>query len=147
MLSLCKIEPDRKVSPISSSIRGVFFGLIAVLSGAPLAATDVSVTPCESNTEAAYFSQSMPLNNGMSVVVSEGQYEPRSIGTMTVILYQDLNVGDLASGLVISRDGFITKTALNAAQSQLTITTSTAGSGNYSQAYQVCIDGKQLKLC
>ncbi|MBV7314570.1 PliI family lysozyme inhibitor of I-type lysozyme [Shewanella sp. NIFS-20-20] len=94
------------------------------------------------------FAKVLTLANGTSLVVREGMFEPRSIGTITVILYRDLNVGQMSSGMVFSRDGVITDATLDKAQIRLTITTATAGSGNYTHHYRLCIDDdNQLDHC
>ena len=94
----------------------------------------------------AAFNQLIKLDDGRQVVISEGLYEPRSIGSVTVLLYRDLEVGDFDTGLSFARDGFVTAAVLDGAR-QLKITTTSAGSGSYQRAYFVCIDNNALKLC
>ncbi|GIU27212.1 PliI family lysozyme inhibitor of I-type lysozyme [Shewanella schlegeliana] len=96
------------------------------------------------------FIQSIKLASGASLVVEEGRLEPRSIGSVTVKLYRDLNVGDFAGAVSFPRDGTILKALLieNGSNKQkLSITTVTAGSGNYQASQLVCIEGDNIKLC
>lgn len=100
--------------------------------------------------DGASFLQSIKLASGASIVVEEGKLEPRSIGSVTVRLYRDLNVGDFAAGVSFARDGTILKAVLieNGSNKQkLSITTVTAGSGNYQASQLVCIEGDSIKLC
>ncbi len=90
------------------------------------------------------------LANGATLVVNEGRLEPRSIGSITVKLYRDLSVGDFAAAVSFPRDGTILKAMLieNGADKQkLSITTVTAGSGNYQHSQQICIKGSLINLC
>ncbi len=90
------------------------------------------------------------LATGATLVVSEGRLEPRSIGSITVKLYRDLSVGDFAAAVSFPRDGTILKVMLieNGADKQkLSITTATAGSGNYQDSQQICIKGSLINLC
>lgn len=102
--------------------------------------------PCQNVQAAGIFSKIIKLKDGRQLVVSEGQYEPRSIGSVTVLLYRDLTVGDFSKGLSFARDGFITAANLES-QTRLKITTTSAGSGSYQQDYWVCIGGDSLSLC
>ncbi|MCF1426604.1 MAG: PliI family lysozyme inhibitor of I-type lysozyme [Shewanella sp.] len=104
--------------------------------------------PCDVPTpnHSGYFNQALNLPQGGQVVVEEGALEPRSIGSITVLLYRDLEVGDFVSGLSFARDGFITSAELVSPQ-QLKITTTSAGSGSYQQDYWVCVGGGRLQLC
>ncbi len=96
------------------------------------------------------FLKSINLASGATVVVEEGRLEPRSIGSVTVKLYRDLNVGDFAGAVSFARDGTILKAVLieNGSDKQkLSITTVTAGSGNYQASQLVCIKGDSITLC
>ena len=96
------------------------------------------------------FLKSINLASGATVVVEEGRLEPRSIGSVTVKLYRDLNVGDFAGAVSFARDGTILKAVLieNGCDKQkLSITTVTAGSGNYQASQLVCIKGDSITLC
>lgn len=90
------------------------------------------------------------LASGATLVVSEGRLEPRSIGSITVKLYRDLSVGDFVAAVSFPRDGTIFKAMLieNGSDKQkLSITTVTAGSGNYQDSQQICIKDNLLSLC
>ncbi|GIU24167.1 PliI family lysozyme inhibitor of I-type lysozyme [Shewanella sp. MBTL60-007] len=96
------------------------------------------------------FIQSIKLASGASLVIEEGRLEPRSIGSVTVKLYRDLNVGDFAGAVSFVRDGTVLKALLieNGSNKQkLSITTVTAGSGNYQASQLVCIEADTIKLC
>ncbi|ABZ76275.1 conserved hypothetical protein [Shewanella halifaxensis HAW-EB4] len=103
----------------------------------------------QTNTIGGYI-QSINLASGATLVVEEGRLEPRSIGSVTVKLYRDLNVGDFAGAVSFVRDGTILKAMLieNGSNKQkLSITTVTAGSGNYQASQLVCIEGDSISLC
>ncbi|MGI2261535.1 PliI family lysozyme inhibitor of I-type lysozyme [Shewanella sp. GXUN23E] len=104
--------------------------------------------PCNAPapTHQGYFERALPLPQGGQLVVQEGALEPRSIGSVTVLWYRDLAVGDFVDGVSFARDGFVTSAEL-VSQRQLKITTTSAGSGSYQQHYWVCIDGTRLQLC
>lgn len=92
----------------------------------------------------------LKLASGYSLVVSEGALEPRSIGSVTVKLYRDLVVGDFVSGLSFNRDGTVLKSVLienDSDKQKLSITTVTAGSGNYQERQLICISGVEMSLC
>ncbi|MCW3171995.1 PliI family lysozyme inhibitor of I-type lysozyme [Shewanella subflava] len=94
--------------------------------------------------------QVLALKNGMSVVIEEGRLEPRSIGSISVKLYRDLDVGDFASAITFMRDGTIINTVLADTLdggSQITITTVTAGSGQYQVIHQICIMAELVEFC
>ena len=80
----------------------------------------------------------------------EGRLEPRSIGSISVKLYKDLNVGDFVAAVNFVRDGTIVKAVLieNGDDMQkLSITTVTAGSGNYQASQLICVSANEIKLC
>ena len=56
------------------------------------------------------------LPNGRLIVVAEGDYEPRSMGSYSVRLYSAANpefpFDDFRSGIIVSRDGVIQKIEL-----------------------------------
>ncbi len=94
------------------------------------------------------FIKAYPLDNNQTLVIAEGRLEPRSIGTMSVKLYADLIVGDFIDGLIIARDGSILSVAIESEPlRKITITTVTAGSGNYENTQLVCINNDSLSLC
>ncbi|MCL1048840.1 PliI family lysozyme inhibitor of I-type lysozyme [Shewanella abyssi] len=96
------------------------------------------------------FIQSISLANGSSIIVAEGRLEPRSIGSISVKLYRDLYVGDFIAAVNFARDGTIVKAVLieNGLDKQkLSITTVTAGSGNYLASQLVCVTSNDITLC
>ncbi|WP_237157978.1 PliI family lysozyme inhibitor of I-type lysozyme [Shewanella psychrophila] len=103
----------------------------------------------EKNSFQVYVTK-VELASGYTLVVSEGLLEPRSIGSVTVKLYRDLTLGDFVSAVSFSRDGTIFESVLveNATnKQQLSITTVTAGSGNYQTSQFICIQGEKMSLC
>ncbi|MCL1067977.1 PliI family lysozyme inhibitor of I-type lysozyme [Shewanella olleyana] len=90
------------------------------------------------------------FDNGQSVVIAEGRIEPRSIGSISIKLYKDLNVGDFTQGIIIPRDGTILSVAIvedTAAKQKLKITTVTAGSGNYQDDVFICVSDNLVSKC
>ncbi|WP_394147908.1 PliI family lysozyme inhibitor of I-type lysozyme [Shewanella atlantica] len=90
------------------------------------------------------------LANGATLVVSEGKLEPRSLGSVTVKLFRDLAVGDFVAAVSFPRDGTILKAVLieNGSDKQkLSVTTVTAGSGNYQDSQLICVAGDNITLC
>ena len=103
----------------------------------------------ENNTAQIYVTK-VELARGYTLVVSEGPLEPRSIGSVTVKLYRDLSVGDFVSAVSYPRDGTILTSLLiehGTHKQKLSITTITAGSGNYQTSQLICIQGEKLSLC
>lgn len=102
------------------------------------------------HSSSGVYLEKFELANGATLVVSEGRLEPRSIGSITVKLYRDLSVGDFAAAVSFPRDGTILKAMLieNGSDKQkLSITTVTAGSGNYQDSQQICIKDDSITLC
>lgn len=96
------------------------------------------------------FIQSILLANGSTIIVEEGRLEPRSIGSISVKLYRDLYVGDFIAAVNFARDGTVVKAVLieNGLDKQkLSITTSTAGSGNYQASQLICVTSNNITLC
>ncbi|MCG9746073.1 PliI family lysozyme inhibitor of I-type lysozyme [Shewanella sp. Isolate8] len=96
------------------------------------------------------YAKAFTLANGYSLVVVEGALEPRSIGSVQVSLYRNLDVGDFAASLAFVRDGTILKAELvdnSQKQQKLVVTIVTAGSGNYQSTQAVCVAGESLTLC
>jgi len=102
------------------------------------------------HSSSGVYLEKFELANGATLVVSEGRLEPRSIGSITVKLYRDLSVGDFSTAVSFPRDGTILKAMLieNGSDKQkLSITTVTAGSGNYQDSQQICVVGGTVTLC
>ncbi|WP_434938039.1 PliI family lysozyme inhibitor of I-type lysozyme [Shewanella sp. HL-SH8] len=103
----------------------------------------------QSRSADSYF-QVFSLTKGMSLIVEEGRLEPRSIGSISVKLYRNFDVGDFAAGITFPRDGTISKVSISndaEEEQQVTITTVTAGSGRYRLEQKVCIINATLKMC
>lgn len=123
------------------------FIVINLLSGCAKAQ---SKTQVYQSTHEQYFLTKIPLVNGQSIVVAEGQLEPRSIGSVSVSLYRDLYVGDFITSKTLIRDGTVNSVeliTLNDEQYQLIITTITAGSGQYQNKQIICINQEVLSQC
>lgn len=96
------------------------------------------------------YAESFSLANGYSLVVAEGALEPRSIGSVNVALYRNLEVGDFVTSVSFTRDGIVLNSLLieNGIQKQkLSVTMVTVGSGDYQTRQYVCVNGEQLSLC
>ena len=109
-----------------------------------------SQKPSSPNQTSAIYLEKFKLASGYTLVVAEGPLEPRSIGSITVRLYRDLMVGDFVTAISFSRDGTVLKSLLveNGNDKQkLSITTVTAGSGNYQTNQFICIQDDKMMLC
>ena len=89
------------------------------------------------------------LNDGKTLVVAEGDREPRSIGSYTVRIYDDLTVGALVAGVVRPRNGFVQEVKMRDldrdGREEIIIRIETAGSGPYVALNVFTFDGKQLR--
>lgn len=89
------------------------------------------------------FLQKVQLPSGQTVVVAEGDFEARSLGSFSVRLYDSAPDADATtfflSGLVYARDGFIEKVALEDLngdrQPEVLVLARSAGTGNYLAVY------------
>jgi Periplasmic lysozyme inhibitor of I-type lysozyme len=85
------------------------------------------------------FVAQFPMRGGFVCVVAEGDREPRSIGTFSVRVYRNLEVGDYAVGIIARRDGFVRKAyALPSAEDgreEIAVEVETAGSGRYAKLH------------
>ena len=109
-----------------------------------------SIKRVSENKSAQIYVTKVELARGYTLVVSEGALEPRSIGSVTVKLYRDLTVGDFVAAVSYPRDGTILTSLLlekGTNEQKLSITTITAGSGNYQTSQLICIQGERLSLC
>ncbi|WP_285165011.1 PliI family lysozyme inhibitor of I-type lysozyme [Shewanella goraebulensis] len=119
--------------------------------------TFVSIAPAQSQevyelttSNGGTYVKSFTFKNGQSVVVAEGRIEPRSIGSISIKLYKDLNVGDFTQGIFIPRDGTILSVDVvedTMKKQKLKIITATAGSGNYQAIGYFCVENEQVALC
>ncbi|WP_260865036.1 PliI family lysozyme inhibitor of I-type lysozyme [Shewanella sp. KCT] len=141
-LSACMVNIEK--SPKSSSQASTHSS-----ASPPLAASQTESVGASSVSSESY-AKAFTLANGYSLVVVEGALEPRSIGSVQVSLYRNLDVGDFTASLAFVRDGTILKAELvdnSQKQQKLVVTTVTAGSGNYQSTQAVCVVGESLTLC
>lgn len=85
-----------------------------------------------------------PLHGGFVCVVAEGDLEPRSIGTFSVRVYRDLEVGDYVAGTIGRRDGFVRAAYVvagdDAGAQQIAVEVETAGSGRHASRHVFVFD-------
>lgn len=101
------------------------------------------------------FVSTVTLATGQTVVVAEGDYEPRSIGSFSLRLYAAATAGDettfFASGLVSSRDGALERIALadlgDACSPAVVVIARSVGSGSYQSAYAFEVADDTLAFC
>lgn len=94
------------------------------------------------------FLSKVKLPSGQTVVVAEGDYEARSIGSYSLRLYEKAEPGDettfFKSGIVNERDGTLEKVILNDIngdkKEELIVTARSAGSGDYLSAQAFTIN-------
>jgi hypothetical protein len=90
------------------------------------------------------------LGGSVKAVIAEGDQEPRSIGTYSVKVYNNLDFGEMSDGLIRPRDGFVADSRAqdvnNDGKPEIVVTIETAGSGDYTQKEVFSFDGKKLKL-
>ncbi|UJF20520.1 PliI family lysozyme inhibitor of I-type lysozyme [Shewanella sp. OMA3-2] len=124
----------------------IFNSFYASANESLIKTTEVSA---QSHSAADGYFHVFSLTNDMSVIVEEGRLEPRSIGSISVKLYRDLEVGDFIAGITFPRDGTISNVSISndTDVQQLTITTVTAGSGRYQLEQKVCITDTALQMC
>jgi hypothetical protein len=90
------------------------------------------------------------LRGGFVCVVAEGDLEPRSIGTFSVRVYRDLDVGDYVAGAIGRRDGFVRRAYAVARDDggpqEIAVEVETAGSGRYSSTHVFVFDASTRAL-
>jgi hypothetical protein len=120
-------------------------GLIgSVIAGAGIAGTEA--TPTEITTRG--FSEQRTLGDGRTIRVSEGEGEPRSIGSYAVHLYAtgnpDFPFDDFLAGAVFARDGAIERLVLEDVVGdsalELVVVVRSAGSGGYLSADAISLE-------
>lgn len=92
------------------------------------------------------------LPSGQTVVVAEGDFEPRSIGSYSVRLYDAAPPGDrttfFADGLIMARDGVIEKVELadlnQDTQPEIIVVMRSVGTGGYLSAQSFSVDERHL---
>ncbi len=101
------------------------------------------------------FIKILKLPSGQTVLISEGEFEARSIGSFNVRLYEAAPAGDettfFTSGIVSARDGFIEKVELidinGDSQPEIIVVVRSAGTGSYLSAHAFTIgNGQKLAL-
>ena len=99
------------------------------------------------------FIKKLKLPSGHTAVISEGEFEARSIGSFSVRLYQPAPTGDettfFTSGLVSARDGYIEKVVLTDINGdekpEIIVIVRSAGTGGYLSAHAFTV-GKNEEL-
>jgi hypothetical protein len=94
------------------------------------------------------FIEKIKLPTGQTVVVSEGEFEARSLGSFSIRLYQAAPPTDettfFISGLVSERDGIVEKLVLaditGDAEAEIIVVVRSVGTGNYLSAYAFGVD-------
>jgi len=102
------------------------------------------------------FLTKLSLPSGQTVVVSEGEFEARSIGSFSVRLYQSAAPENettfFTSGLVSARDGVVEKVMLADLNAddlpEIIVIVRSVGTGNYlsAHAFSVEMDQRLLRL-
>jgi len=96
------------------------------------------------------FVQKIKLPTGQMVVVSEGEFEARSLGSFSIRLYQAAPPTDettfFISGLVSERDGVVEKLVLadidGDAETEIIVVVRSVGTGSYLSVYAFGVDQK-----
>ena len=104
-------------------------------------------------TASERFITKLKLPSGQTAVISEGEFEARSIGSFSILLYQAAPAGDettfFISGLISARDGFIEKVVLDDVngneQLEIIVIIRSVGTGSYLSAHAFMI-GKNQKM-
>lgn len=100
------------------------------------------------------FVAKIALPSGQTVVVAEGDFEARSIGSFSVRLYAQAEPPDattfFTSGLVRPRDGTVEKITLadvdDSGAQEVVVITRSAGSGGYVSAQAFAVAGDQVSF-
>jgi len=95
------------------------------------------------------------MPSGQTVVVAEGKFEARSIGSFSVRLYDAAPAEDettfFSAGQIRARDGAIEKVVLTDVSGdshpEVVIIVRSAGSGAYLSAHAFTVDQQTLKFC
>jgi len=98
------------------------------------------------------FVTKIKLPSGQTVVVAEGEYEARSIGSFSVRLYQAASGANettfFTSGLISARDGVIEKVVLGDIngdeQPEIIVVVRSVGTGGYLSAQAFTVNEEQL---
>lgn len=95
------------------------------------------------------------LPTGQTVVVAEGKFEARSLGSFSVRLYDAAPSEDattfFSTGQIRARDGSIEKVVITDVsgdkQPEVVVIVRSAGSGGYLSAHAFSVDKQTLKFC
>ncbi len=101
------------------------------------------------------FVSKLTLPTGQTVVVAEGDYEARSIGSFSVRLYDAASAPDettfFLSGLIHSRDGVLEKAILadldDDQQPEIIVISRSVGTGGYISVYAFTFAKDRLLFC
>ena len=105
--------------------------------------------------ESNRFIKKISLPSGQTVVITEGDFEARSIGSFSVRLYDAAPPEDMTtfftSGLIQSRNGTIEKIELVDVDDnqgpEIIVFVRSAGTGNYLSAHAFAFDERNLVFC
>jgi hypothetical protein len=98
------------------------------------------------------FVSKLSLPSGKTVVVAEGDYEARSIGSFSIRLYDAAAAPDettfFSSGLIRARDGAVEKVMLGNIngdpQQEIVVTVRSVGTGSYLSAHAFAVESDKL---
>ncbi len=101
------------------------------------------------------FITKLKLPTGQMVVVAEGDFEARSIGSFSIRLYEATSVSDetifFSNGLIRPRDGIIEKAVLadveRDQQPEVIVIIRSVGTGSYLSAYAFAFAKDELLFC
>ena len=100
------------------------------------------------------YTQNITLPTGQLVVVTEGEFEPHSVGSYSIRLYAAANLqfpmDDFQTGLIQARDGYLDKTILadidGDQRQELIVIARSAGTGGYLSAQAFAIGTNTIVL-
>ena len=115
-----------------------------------ISAMAVSVTLRASGSD--YFIEKVALPTGQTVVVAEGEFEARSLGSFSVKLYEAAQAGDettfFTAGLVYPRDGFVEQVVLKDISGdpkpEIIVVVRSAGTGGFLSAHAFSYTDRNL---
>ena len=123
------------------------FGVMLALCATSWAAADTTETSVR-------YLKKIPLPNGQTAVVAEGDFEARSIGSYSVRLYaaSDAQPGDTTiyeSGVLLARDGTIEDVRLadidGDKRDEIIVVVRSAGSGGYLSAQALSFSNNRIE--
>lgn len=122
----------------------------AVAAGAGSAAVAPSTADgVDSVDDAARVVRRVALADGGTVVVADGDFEARSIGTYSVRLYRDRDLADFQSGTIQRRDGVIDAVRLadldGSGDEQLVVIVRSVGTGGYLSAQAFSLEDGRVE--